>query len=182
VLVSFAVGQDAGQDVKQPERPGRVPDVIYLPTPGDVVDEMLAMADVRRTDVVYDLGCGDGRILVAAAQRGCRAVGVDIDPLRVKQARDNVAKNRLEGPVRIEWQDLFQTDLRPATVVTLYLSSQYNERLIPQLELLKPGSRIVSHQFEIKGATPDKVTRFLSKEDGHRHTLFLWTTPLHVRK
>jgi SAM-dependent methyltransferase len=176
------MGQDAGQDVTQPEQPGRVPDVIYLPTPGDVVDEMLALADVRRADVVYDLGCGDGRIVVAAAQRGCRAVGVDIDPIRVKQSRDNIAKNRLEGLVRIERQDLFQTDLRPATVVTLYLSPQYNERLIPQLETLKPGSRIVSHQFEIRGVKPDKVAQFPSKEDGHRHALYLWTTPLHVRK
>jgi precorrin-6B methylase 2 len=164
--------------------PGRgaadqIPDILFIPTPNDIVDRMLELASVRRDDVVYDLGCGDGRILVAAAKRyGCRCVGLDIDPLRIKESERNAKDNGVDALVRIEKRDLFTADLPDASVVFLYLSPKTNVRLLPQLEQLPPGSRIVSHQFDIQGLKPDKVVEVQSKGDSHVHTLFLWTTPL----
>ena len=156
-----------------------IPDILFIPTPHDVVDRMLELARVTRGDLVYDLGCGDGRIVVAAARKyGCRAVGFDIDPRRVAESRENVRQNGVQGLVRIEERDLFGADLRQATVVVLYLSPKANIRLLPQLEKLAPGSRIVSHEFDIRGIKPDSVIELDSKEDHHKHTLFLWTTPL----
>jgi cyclopropane fatty-acyl-phospholipid synthase-like methyltransferase len=140
---------------------------------------MLALANLTKADVLYDLGCGDGRIVVAAAKRyGCRAVGIDIDPLRVDESRANVDANGVAARVRIERQDLFDVELQEATVVTLYLSSSYNARLIPQLQRLKPNSRIVSHQFPIPGVKPAKTMRIRSKEDSREHVIYLWTAPL----
>lgn len=157
----------------------RIPDVQFIPTPHDVVNEMLELAALGKNDILYDLGCGDGRIVVAAARRyGCRAVGVDIDPLRISEARENVRNSGLGNLVRIEQRDLFGVDLSVASVVIIYLSPRYNVRLIPQFKKLKPGSRIVSHLFDVRGVPPDKVVQVLSKEDGKRHTLFLWITPL----
>ena len=130
----------------------REPDVLFVPTPKDVVNKMLDLAQVKKTDLVYDLGCGDGRIVVAAAKRfGCKAVGYDIDPERVRESRENVKKNKVEHLVTIEQRDVFKLDLSKANVVTLYLLSDLNVRLIPQLEKLKPGSRIVSHDFDMEG-------------------------------
>jgi len=160
----------------------RTPDVIYVPTPYDVVRKMLELAEVKKGDVVYDLGCGDGRIVVTAAKEyGVKAVGFDIDPERVKEARENAKKNKVEHLVRIEQKDIFTLDLSEATVVTLYLLPQLNVKLIPQLEKLKPGSRIVSHDFDMAGVIPDKVVNFKSK-NGREHTLYLWTTPLKKEK
>lgn len=160
----------------------RTPDVIYVPTPYDVVNKMLEMAEVKKGDVVYDLGCGDGRIVVTAAKKyGVKAVGFDIDPQRIKEAKENVRKNKVEDLVRIEQKDIFTLDLSEATVVTLYLLPQLNVKLIPQLEKLKPGSRIVSHDFDMAGVIPDKVVQFKSK-NGREHTLYLWTTPLKKEK
>ena len=160
----------------------RTPDVIYVPTPYEVVEKMLEVAQVKKGDVVYDLGCGDGRIVVTAAKKyGVRAVGFDIDPERIKEARENVRKNGVEDLVRIEQKDIFTLDLSEATVVTLYLLPQLNVKLIPQLEKLKPGSRIVSHDFDMDGVIPDKVIHF--KPKGQReHTIYLWTTPLKKEK
>jgi SAM-dependent methyltransferase len=160
-----------------------IPEVVFIPTPDDVVDGMLRLAGVQSEDVVYDLGCGDGRILVRAAkQYGCRAVGCDIDPLRVRSARASARHNGVEKLVTIHQQDLFAVDLRDTTVVMLYLSTKYNARLVPQLDRLRPGSRIVSHLFEIPGIQPDRVVSLKSKVDGRTHNLFLWTTPLkHAR-
>ena len=142
----------------------RIPDVMYIPTPPDVVQEMLKLAQVGKDDVVYDLGCGDGRIVVAAAKQfGCRAVGVDIDPLRVAAARQRVRDNHVEHLVRIEQANLFDVPLADATVITLYLSTKYNTRLIPQLNQAKPGTRIVSHLFEIKGIKADKSVEVTSR-------------------
>jgi cyclopropane fatty-acyl-phospholipid synthase-like methyltransferase len=136
---------------------------------------MLDLATVRQSDVVYDLGCGDGRIVVTAAKRfGCRAVGCDIDPLRVQDARQEVARQGVGHLVTIETKDLFQVDLAAATVVTLYLSSAYHARLTPQLQRLKPGSRIVCHQFGIPGRKPRQVVEVRSSQDGRRHTLYLY--------
>jgi predicted RNA methylase len=153
-----------------------IPAVVYIPTPHDVVDRMLQLAGVGPNDVVYDLGCGDGRIVIAAAKRhGCRAVGCDIDPRRVEEARANVQKSKVENLVEIRCQDLFQIDLSPASVITLYLTPGYNTRLIPQLAKTKPGTRVVSHTFEIKGAIADRVLHLESSQDGREHTLRLYT-------
>jgi outer membrane protein assembly factor BamB len=157
----------------------RPPDVIFVPTPQDVVEKMLELAGVTRNDVVADLGCGDGRIVVTAAKAyGCRAVGYDLDEDCIRLSRESVKAEGVEKLVRIERGDLFQADLRGVTVVTLYLGPAQNARLIPQLEKLKPGARIVSHAFPMPGVTPDKVVEFRSAEDDIVRKLYLWTTPL----
>ena len=154
-------------------------DVIYLPTPHDVVDKMLELAQVKKEDLVYDLGCGDGRIVVTAAKRfGCKAVGFDIDPRRVEESIQNVQKNDVGHLVKIEQKDIFTLDLSKADVITLFLLSRLNVKLIPQLEKLKPGSRIISHNFPMEGIKPDKVVTMFSSEDQFEHTIYLWTTPL----
>ena len=174
--VLAARGFAAAQEQKSTTVPE--PDVIFVPTPDEVVDKMLELADVKKTDLVYDLGCGDGRIVIAAAKKvGCHAVGFDIDPKRIKESQENVKKNSVEELVKIEQKDIFTLDLSPANVVTLYLLSKLNVRLIPQLSKLKPGSRIVSHDFDMKGIEPDKVVK-LTSENGTSHTIYLWTTPL----
>ncbi|MCG2683299.1 MAG: methyltransferase domain-containing protein [Planctomycetales bacterium] len=179
---SISPGQTPDRKQSDPNQAEREPDVDYIPTPYDVVERMLELAGVGKDDVVYDLGCGDGRIVVAAARKyGCRAVGFDIDPKRVDESRKNVAKNQLQQLVKIEQQDLFKADLSPASVVVLYLSTKLNTRLLPQIEKLKSGSRIVSHQFGIRGVKPDKVVQFTSRDDGRKHTLYLWTAPLTKR-
>jgi precorrin-6B methylase 2 len=128
----------------------RTPDVIYVPTRQTVVDAMLKVANVKAGDVVYDLGCGDGRIPVSAAKLGARAVCVDIDPKRIAEANENVKKNAVGDRVRVLNQDLFTTDLGEATVVTLYLLPSLNLKLRPTLwKTLKPGTRIVSHDFDM---------------------------------
>ncbi len=154
-------------------------DVAFVSTPLDVVEKMLQLAEVKKDDVVYDLGCGDGRIAITAAERyGCRAIGYDIDPQRVKEALDNVRKSKVGHLVRIEQRDIFTLDLSKADVITLYLLPSLNTRLIPQLEKLKPGSRIVSHNFGMEGVEPDKVVRLTSREDHEEHRIYLWSCPL----
>jgi SAM-dependent methyltransferase len=159
----------------------RTPDVIFWETAVEVVDKMIEMAKITKDDLVYDLGCGDGAIVVEVARKvGCKCVGYDIDPQRVREARANVAKYNLGNLVRIEQKDIFTLDLSPASVITLYLLPSLNVRLIPQLEKLKPGSRIVSHDFDMEGVTPDQVVSVESAQDVHgkQHTVYLWTTPL----
>jgi SAM-dependent methyltransferase len=177
-LITLAVIRPLGaQEVATEAK--KEPDVIFVPTPQDVVDKMLELAAVKKNDLVYDLGCGDGRIVVTAAKKaGCRAVGFDIDPERLRESRDNVKKNGVEELVRIEEKDIFKVDLSAASVVTLYLLPELNVRLIPQLQKLKPGSRIVSHDFRMKGVKPDKVVKLRSKEDQAAHKIFLWTAPI----
>lgn len=161
------------------EAPARTPDVVYVPTPQDVVDKMLELARVKKGDLVYDLGCGDGRIVVTAAKRyGVQAVGFDIDPQRVAEARANVEKNNVGNLVRIEQKDIFTLDLSPASVVTLYLLPDLNVKLIPQLERLKPGSRVVSHDFSMGDIQPVKHVELFPKDSDREHEVFLWTTPL----
>lgn len=179
LYVTITSGESPDLKQSRPNLSDREPDVDYIPTPHDVVVRMLELAAVKKDDVVYDLGCGDGRIVVAAAKKhGCHAIGFDIDPKRVKESRDNITKNRLQQLVKIEQQDLFKVDLSPSSVVMLYLSTKLNTRLLPQLAKLKPGSRIVSHQFGIHGVKPDKVVEYISRDDGRKHTLYLWTVPL----
>jgi len=161
------------------------PDVVYVPTPQPVVEKMLELAEVKPADVVYDLGCGDGRIVVTAAKKyGVKAVGFDIDPQRVKEARENVRSNKVEHLVTIRQADIFTLDLREASVVTLYLLPDLNVRLMPQLARLKPGSRIVSHDFDMRGAKPARVVELhladVPEGESHTsrtHTLYKWIVP-----
>jgi len=154
-------------------------DVTFFPTPYDVVDKMLELADVKKDDLVYDLGCGDGRIVVTAAKRyGCKAVGFDIDPMCIKESIKNAQTSNVEDLVRIEERDIFTVDVSEADVITLFLLPKLNVRLIPQLKKLKPGARIVSHNFDMKGVRPDKVIEFISSEDREQHTIYLWTAPI----
>ena len=148
-------------------------DVPYVPTRMEVVDAMLDLARVRKDDVLYDLGCGDGRIVVRAASRfGCRGVGVDLNPERVSEARANSQRERVTDLTRFDVGDVFEYDFRPATVVTMYLLPSVNLKLRPRLlKDLKPGARVVSHDFDMGDWTPD-ATR-----DVDRARLFLWTIP-----
>ena len=160
-------------------RPMHTPDVIFVPTPQNVVDKMLEMAQVKKSDLLYDLGCGDGRIVVTAAKKyGCRCVGYDIDPQRIKESLENVEKNNVGDLVRIEQEDIFTLDLSKANVITLYLLPSLNVKLIPQLEKLKPGSRIVSHDFDMRGVKPDEEVEIKSDNGYREHKIYLWTTPL----
>jgi hypothetical protein len=160
------------------DRPGHEPDVIFVPTPQEVVDKMLELAKVHKADVVCDLGCGDGRVVVTAAKKyGCKAFGFDIDSARVKDSLANVEKNKVEKLVTIQKKDVFTLDLSDATVVYLYLLPDLNVKLIPQLQKMRPGARIVSHDFDMRGVRPDQVVT-VTLPGGRQHTLYLWTTPL----
>ena len=152
---------------------------VFVSTPQDVVEKMLETAAVKKSNVIYDLGSGDGRIVIAAAKKhGCRAVGYEIDPELVKLSRENAVKAGVERLVTIEQTDVFTLDLSPADMIAVYLLPKQLEKLIPQLKKLKPGSCIVSHQFEIPGIKPDKTIEFESDKDGNRHKVHLWMAPL----
>jgi SAM-dependent methyltransferase len=161
--------------------PRREPDVPYVPTTEAAVQAMLKLGEVKQTDVVYDLGCGDGRIVIAAAKNlGARGVGVDINPVRIGEAKENARKAGVEKLVRFEENDLFEADIHEATVVTLFLLPHINLKLRPKLlHDLKPGTRIVSNTFDMGDWKPEKefivpdteVDSFLS------HKLFLWIVP-----
>jgi trans-aconitate methyltransferase len=171
-------------DKALPEAWERTPDIEYVPTPQNVVDKMLEVVKLTKKDVLYDLGCGDGRIVVTAAKKyGVKAIGFDIDPQRVKESRENVAKNGVEKLVTIELKDIFKVDLTPASVVTLYLLPELNVKLIPQLEKLAPGARIVSHDFDMEGVTPQgnwtvMAPHHTAPHDDREHYVYLWKTPL----
>ena len=147
----------------------------YVPTPQDVVARMLTLAGVTEEDTIYDLGCGDGRIVITAASRfGARGVGIDFDPQRIAESNANAARANVEHLVQFIEQDAMQVDVSDATVVTLYLLSSSNEKLRPILtRQLRPGARIVSHAFSMGNWTPDTIDRF---EDvrGNTRTLYLW--------
>jgi len=166
--------------VLQQDKPKLKPDVVYVPTPQKVVEKMLEVAGVTKDDVVYDLGCGDGRIVVTAARKyGCKAVGYDIDPERIKESLDNVKKNGVENLVKIEQRDIFTVDVSPATVVALYLLPNLNAKLVPQLQKMKPGSRVVTHDFRIPGYKHVKEVRVDPGEGfGREHTVYLYIIPL----
>ena len=151
----------------------RTPDVIFVPTPNDVVNKMLEMAKVTATDVVYDLGCGDGRIVITATQRyGCRGVGIDIDPERIREATGNVQKAKVADKVKLIQGDLFETDIGEATVVTLYLLTELNLKLRPKLmKELRPGTRVVSHAFAMGDWKPERT------EQVNGASVYLWRIP-----
>lgn len=158
--------------------PLRSPDVVYVPTPQAVVDRMLAIAKVNSKDVLYDLGSGDGRIPITAAQKfGIRATGIDINPQRIKEANANAKTAGVTDRVRFLNQDLFQSKFSDATVVTLYLLPELNVKLRPQLlSQLKPGTRIVSHAFDMGDWKPDR-TEQVKVDGGGTSTIYFWTVP-----
>jgi precorrin-6B methylase 2 len=166
----------------QSAKPHREPDVPYVPTTEAAVQAMLKLAGVKNTDILYDLGCGDGRIVVAAASKyGARAVGIDINPTRINEAKENAKKAGVEKLVRFEENDLFQADIHEATVVTLFLLPQINLKLRPKLlQDLKPGTRVVSNTFDMGDWKPDREA---TVDDGGdestylSHRLYLWTVP-----
>ncbi len=163
------------------EKPRRKPDVIFVPTPPEVVDEMLKLANVKKQDLLYDLGCGDGIIVVTAAKKiGCKTIGYDIDPQRVKEARERAKKAGVEDLCTIEEKDIFTLDLSKANVITLYLLRELNEKLVPQLAKLKEGSRVVTHDFDIPGYKAEKETSLTV--NGREHRVFLYTIPLKKEK
>lgn len=152
--------------------------VVYVPTPRVVVDKMLAVAKLHPDDILYDLGCGDGRILVTAATRyGVHGVGFDIDPDRVEEAERNVREAGVEDRVTIRRQDVFTVDLSPATVITVYLLPRLNARLVPQLEKVAPGTRIISHDFDIAGTVNDGYWTMQASYFGTINELFDASAP-----
>ena len=166
-------------DVRDTGRPKKKSDAVFVPTPMDVVKRMLEVAAVKESDVVYDLGSGDGRIVIAAAKTfGCRAVGVELDEDLVKASRAQAREVGVEKKVVFQHADLFETDFADADVVALYLLPEMNKRLIPKLDRLRPGTRVVAHCFPIPGVTPAKVVKMTSDEDDVERSLYLYTIPL----
>jgi len=162
----------------QAQQPLRSPDVIFVPTPQEVVDAMLKLAKVTKNDVIYDLGSGDGRIPITAAKTyGARGVGIDIDPQRIKEATENLKTAGVGDRVKFLNQDLFTTDISEATVVTLYLLPSLNVKLIPKLNKeLKPGTRIVSHAFDMSSDGTERKPRETLNVNGR--TVYFWTIPI----
>jgi ribosomal protein L11 methylase PrmA len=159
------------QAQKQPAK--QYPDVIFVPTPQEVVEDMLRLANVQKGDVLYDLGSGDGRIAITAARKyGIKTTGIDIDPERIREANENAKKAGVTNLVQFRQEDLFTADFRDATVVTLYLLPDLNVKLRPKLwNELKPGTRIVSHQFEMGAWKPEK------RLESNGRTIYFWTVP-----
>ncbi len=161
-----ALAQEPQQEVRR--------DVPYVPTPQEVVDEMLRMANVGKDDVVYDLGCGDGRLVITAVKKfgAKRGVGVDIDPQRIKESNENAQAAGVADRVKFVVQDLFKTDIKEATVVTHYLLPDVNLKLRPTLwRDLKPGTRVVSHAFDMGDWQPEKTASVEGR------TIYFWTIP-----
>jgi SAM-dependent methyltransferase len=166
----------------QTAQPRREPDVPYVPTTDEAVTAMLKLADVKKNDIVYDLGCGDGRIVIAAAKSfGARGVGIDINPVRIAEAKENAKKAGVENLVRFEEKDLFEADIHEATVVTLFLLSSVNLKLRPKLLAdLKPGTRVVSNTFDMGDWKPEKEATVGDASDESAYLsrkLFYWTIP-----
>jgi len=166
----------------QSAAPKRSPDVPYVPSTEEAVQAMLQLAGVKKSDVVYDLGCGDGRIVIAAAKNfGARGVGIDINPERIKEAKENARKAGVEHLVRFEEADLFEAKFSEASVVTLFLLPTVNEKLRPKLrDQLKPGTRVVSNTFDMGEWKPDREMNVGNGEDEGgflSKRLFLWTIP-----
>jgi len=177
VVAVLGVGIAAGQSAA----PRREPDVPYVPTTDRAVEAMLKLAGVTKSDIVYDLGCGDGRIVIAAAKLfGARGVGIDINPVRIGEANENAKKAGVEKLVRFEENDLFEANFKEATVVTLFLLPNINLKLRPKLlQELKPGTRVVSNTFDMGDWKPEKEITLPDSGDYAylSHRLYLWTVP-----
>ena len=182
-ISSVAAALLAAAAIAAQTNPPMRPEVPLVPTTPEAVQAMLKLADVKKGDVVYDLGCGDGRIVIAAARNfGARGVGIDIDPVRIGEAKENARKAGVTDMVRFEQNDLFQADIHEASVVTLFLLSAVNQRLRPKLMAeLKPGTRIVSNTFGMGDWRPDKEATVGKPGDGSywSHQLYLWLIPPH---
>jgi len=188
-ILALVFSETAGQQRVRPEVP-------YVPTPDEVVKEMLKMADVNENDILYDLGCGDGRIVITAAKEiGCRGVGIDIDPVRIEESKENAKKAGVEDKVEFLLMDLFEADLSQATVVTLYLLSKVNLRLRPKLfSELRAGARVVSHDFSMgtwradnSTVVEEKLLNYKSARDPlsfsdywDKHNVYFWIIPANV--
>ena len=173
VLICLVAACLASAQQNQPTPPPRSPDVPYVPTSDAVVEAMLNLAKVKNGDLVYDLGCGDGRIVIAAAKNfGARGVGIDINPDRIREANENAQKAGVENRVRFLERDLFTADIHDADVVALYLLTSVNLKLRAKLlQELRPGTRVVSNTFDMGDWKPDKEVTV----DGRR--VMLWTVP-----
>ena len=179
LLLAFSAGaqtavQPAQAPAAAPQKQLRAPDVIFVPTPHEVVEAMLNVAQVRKGDVLYDLGSGDGRIPITAAQKYeiARGVGIDINPERIKEANENLLKAGVKQVSFIN-ADLFESNLSDATVITLYLLPELNLRLLPKLlKEVKPGTRIVSHAFDMGDAKPQETLNVNGR------TVYFWTIPI----
>ena len=172
ILLALALPAAAQTAVQQ--KPLRQPDVVYVPTPEKVVEAMLKVAKVGKGDVLYDLGSGDGRIPITAAQKYgiARGVGIDINPERIREANENLARSGVGDRVRFVNADLFESDFSEATVVTLYLLSSLNLKLLPKLlRELKPGTRIVSHAFSMGSWKPERQLQIGTND------VYFWTIP-----
>ena len=172
MLLTLVAAPAAAQQAAQ--TPLRSPDVIFVPTPQEVVDAMLKLAKVGPNDVVYDLGSGDGRIPITAAKTyGARGVGIDIDPQRIREATENLKQAGVGDKVKFLNQDLFTTPIGEATVVTMYLLPTLNVKVLPKLNAeLKPGTRVVSHAFDIEGYPPQQTINVNGR------TVYMWTVPI----
>jgi uncharacterized protein (TIGR03000 family) len=177
-VAAVRAGKETVLDLRPGSKDASSSQIIYVPTPHKVVEKMLQMAKVTKNDVVYDLGCGDGRVVVDAAKKyGARGVGIDIDPQRVKEARENVRKAKVGERVEIRQGDALKVpDLSRATVVLLYMLPEFMEKLRPILEeQLKPGTRVVAHDYPVPGWPPDEVARVPAPSRIYAHTLYSWT-------
>lgn len=162
VAVTFAANRVVAREL----------DVPYVPTPQAVVEKMLEMADVKESDYLIDLGSGDGRIPVTAAKKyGIRALGVDLNPVRIQEAKENAKREKVTDKVEFREEDLFQTDLSKATVITMYLLNSVNMKLRPEILKLKPGTRIVSHSFGMGDWQPDETAKVQGR------TVYMWIVP-----
>ena len=177
-FLTFSLAQ-LGTSAAAESTEARTPDVVYVGSPHDVVAKMLEVAQVKKEDILYDPGCGDGRICVMAAKKyGCKAIGFDLNPVRIRESLENIKRNGVEKLVRIERKDIFTVDFSEATVVSIYLLPWMNKKLIPQLQKMKPGTRIVAHDYSIEGYPPEKTITMTSKQDAVEHYIYLWTLPL----
>lgn len=160
-------------------KPKRRPDVGFYPTTQDVVEKMLALANVTKKDHVCDLGCGDGRFILTAARKyGCRATGYDLDPKLVARGQTQIREQKLTELAKIIEQDIFTVDISDVSVLMLFLLPDMNAKLIPQIQKMKPGSRILTHEFDIPGIKPDRVLTWISKDDDSEHLIYVYSTPL----
>ena len=174
ILLAFGLTQGAWSQIPEVKK-----DVPYVPTPQDVVNKMLEVAKVTKDDIVYDLGSGDGRIPITAVKdfAAKSSVGIDIDPERIKEANENAQKAGVTDKVKFIEGDLFKQDFSEATVVTLYLLPEVNLRLKPQLLALKPGTRIVSHNYHMGDDWQPEKTNTVVTPDGTNHYVFFWRVP-----
>lgn len=156
----------------------RPPDVPFVVTPNDVVEQMLDLAELKPSDFVVDLGSGDGRVLIAAGRRGAKSLGIEIDPEWVAKSRAAIRSAGLDRKAKVVRGDIFREDFTDADVVTMFLKIDVNLRLRPQFEKLKPGTRIVSHMWSMPGAKPAKSRVVHSSESQSDHAIYLWITPI----